>query len=62
MWTTVGHCALQHELDRQDKYPNLVEPHRLKALLVSLYLATWAPTHTEQPAPRCTTDLVHPTI
>jgi hypothetical protein len=27
-------CPLQKELERQDKYPNLVEPHRLKGLTV----------------------------
>lgn len=26
---------MQQELDRQEKYPNLVEPYRLKALTVS---------------------------
>lgn len=30
--------TLQDELERQEKYPNLVEPHRLKALLVGVPL------------------------
>jgi hypothetical protein len=32
----VVYHTLQDELERQEKYPNLVEPHRLKALLVGV--------------------------
>jgi hypothetical protein len=40
---------LQDELERQEKYPNLIEPHRLKALLVSAPLsAELAPSLKQQ--------------
>lgn len=38
MWAHICCCGsyLQKELERQDKYPNLVEPHRLKGLTVGV--------------------------
>jgi hypothetical protein len=34
--TTAAAAAAQKELERQERYPNLLEPHKLKILLVRL--------------------------